>query len=112
MPLSTQRKGMSSVPRVTSLGQARTAQQIWAAKGLRQRLALLRRARHRLAEVGVDLAQSVACEQPGALHRSVADTLVSEVLPLAEACRFLEREASWILAPSRRKPGATPLAWS
>jgi acyl-CoA reductase-like NAD-dependent aldehyde dehydrogenase len=101
MPLSTQRKSMSSAARVTSLGQARTAQQIWAAKGLRQRLALLRRARHRLAEVGVEIAQSVACEQPGALHRSVADTLVSEVLPLAEACRFLEREASWILAPQR-----------
>jgi acyl-CoA reductase-like NAD-dependent aldehyde dehydrogenase len=101
MPLTTQRKGMSSAARATSLGQARTAQQIWAAKSLRQRLALLRRARHRLAEAGVDIAQSVPCEQPGALHRSVADTLVSEVLPLAEACRFLEREASWILAPQR-----------
>ena len=101
MPLTTQRKGMSPAVRATSLGQARTAQQIWAAKSLRQRLALLRRARHRIAGSGVDLAQSVACEQAGALHRSVADTLVSEVLPLAEACRFLEREASWILAPQR-----------
>jgi acyl-CoA reductase-like NAD-dependent aldehyde dehydrogenase len=101
MPLTTQRKSLSSAARVTSLGQARAAQQIWAAKSLRQRLNLLRRARHRLAEMGVGIAQSVACEQAGALHRSVADTLVSEVLPLAEACRFLEREASWILAPQR-----------
>ena len=99
MPLSTQRK--STAARVPSIGQARTAQQIWAVKSLRQRLALLRRARHLIAQRGLDIAQSVGCGQPGALHRSVADTLVSEVLPLAEACRFLEREAGWILAPQR-----------
>ena len=99
MPLSTQRK--STTPRLASIGQARTAQQVWAETSLRERLALLRRARHRIAELGVHIAQSVRCDQPGALHRSVADTLVSEVLPLAEACRFLEREAGWILAPQR-----------
>jgi acyl-CoA reductase-like NAD-dependent aldehyde dehydrogenase len=38
----------------------------------------------------------------------VADTLVSEVLPLAEACRFLEREASWILAGQRLSAHARP----
>ena len=47
-------------------------------------------------------------EQPGALHRNVADTLVSEVLPLAEACRFLEREARWILAPQRLSAHGRP----
>ncbi len=56
----------------------------------------------------VEIAQCVPCEQPGALHRSVADTLVSEVLPLAEACRFLEREARWILAPQRLSTHARP----
>jgi len=84
-----------------SLGQARAAQKIWAPQGLRARLAILRRARHSIAANAVEIAQSVPCEQPGALHRSVADTLVSEVLPLVEACRFLEREARWILAPQR-----------
>jgi acyl-CoA reductase-like NAD-dependent aldehyde dehydrogenase len=108
MPLGAQRKSLSSAARVTSLGQARTAQQIWAGKSIRHRLALLRRARHRLAEAGVGIAQSVPCEQPGALHRNVADTLVSEVLPLAEACRFLEREASWILAPQRINSHSRP----
>jgi acyl-CoA reductase-like NAD-dependent aldehyde dehydrogenase len=39
----------------------------------------------------------VPTELPGALHRTVADTLVSEVLPLIEACRFLESEAEGIL---------------
>jgi acyl-CoA reductase-like NAD-dependent aldehyde dehydrogenase len=101
MPLSTQRKASPSADRVVSLPQARVAQQIWAAKSLRYRLALLRRARHRMAAIGLELAQSVPCDLPGATHRSVADTLVSEVLPLAEACRFLEREAAWILAPQR-----------
>jgi acyl-CoA reductase-like NAD-dependent aldehyde dehydrogenase len=91
-----------------SLGHARAAQQIWARTGLRSRLAILRRARHRLAATAVELAQSVPCEQPGALHRSVADTLVSEVLPLVEACRFLEREARWILAPQRLSAHARP----
>ena len=80
---------------------ARAAQERWARTPLRTRLALLRRARHRMAATATDLAQAVPCEQPGALHRSVADTLVSEVLPLLEACRFLEREAAWILAPHR-----------
>ena len=84
-----------------SLGQARAAQQIWARTGVRERLAILRRARHRIAATAEEIAQSVPCDQPGALHRSVADTLVSEVLPLVEACRFLEREAAWILAPQR-----------
>ena len=107
MPLH---RSLSSVPvRVEpSLGQARAAQQIWAPQGLRARLAILRRARHSIAASAVEIAQSVPCEQPGALHRSVADTLVSEVLPLVEACRFLEREARWILAPQRLSTHARP----
>jgi acyl-CoA reductase-like NAD-dependent aldehyde dehydrogenase len=91
-----------------SLGQARVAQHIWAKMGLHRRLALLRQARHRIAATAEDMASSVPCRQPGALHRSVADTLVSEVLPLVEACRFLEREASWILAPQRLSTHARP----
>jgi aldehyde dehydrogenase (NAD+) len=75
---------------------------------LRDRLAVLRRARHRIAASAVEIAQSVPCERPGALHRSVADTLVSEVLPLVEACRFLEREATWILAGQRLSEHARP----
>jgi acyl-CoA reductase-like NAD-dependent aldehyde dehydrogenase len=68
---------------------------------VRARLAILRRARQRIASTAVEIARSVPCEQSGALHRTVADTLVAEVLPLAEAGRFLEREARWILAPQQ-----------
>jgi acyl-CoA reductase-like NAD-dependent aldehyde dehydrogenase len=108
MPLKTQRRNLPSSPPPVSLGQARAAQQIWARKGLRARLALLRRARHRIAKTAEQIAQTVPCEQPGALHRSVADTLVSEVLPLVEACRYLEREAGWILAPQRLSTHTRP----
>jgi aldehyde dehydrogenase (NAD+) len=108
MPLKTQRRNLPSSPPPVSIGQARTAQQIWACKGLRARIAVLRRARHRIAATADQLAQTVPCEQPGQLHRSVADTLVSEVLPLVEACRYLEREAGWILAPQRLSTHTRP----
>jgi acyl-CoA reductase-like NAD-dependent aldehyde dehydrogenase len=108
MPLKTQRrKAGSSLPPV-SLREARTAQQIWGRRNVRERLALLRRARHRIAANAEEIAQSVPCNQAGALHRTVADTLVSEVLPLVEACRFLEREAGWILAPQRLSSHGRP----
>jgi acyl-CoA reductase-like NAD-dependent aldehyde dehydrogenase len=104
MPLKTQRELRI---RSISLGQARAAQQIWARTGIKGRLALLRRARHRIA-TAEEIAQTVPCQQPGALQRTVADTLVSEVLPLVEACRFLEREAAWILAPQRISTHSRP----
>jgi acyl-CoA reductase-like NAD-dependent aldehyde dehydrogenase len=97
-----------SQPRSVSLGQAREAQQIWARTRVNGRLALLRRARYRIAATAEEIARTVPCEKPGALHRNVADTLVSEVLPLVEACRFLEREAAWILAPQRLSTHARP----
>ncbi len=75
---------------------------------MRARLAILRRTRHRIAATAAEIARSVPCEQAGALHRTVADTLVSEVLPLAEACRFLERDARWILAGQRLSTHTRP----
>src|ERR1700678_4239521 len=101
-----------SPPQSTALGHARAAQRRWAQTTLRGRLAILRRARHRIAAMAVQIARSVPRsvlnDQPGALHRTVADTLVSEVLPLAEACRFLEREARWILADQRLSTHTRP----
>ncbi len=105
MPLKTQR---DSQARSISLGQAREAQRIWARRRLKDRLALMRRARYRMAATAEEIAKTVPCDKPGALHRTVADTLVSEVLPLVEACRFLEREAAWILAPQRLSTHTRP----
>jgi acyl-CoA reductase-like NAD-dependent aldehyde dehydrogenase len=107
MPLKTERKAPHHEHVV--LEQVRISQQIWARTALCKRLAVLRRFRRSLAVKGVELAQCIPCEQPGTLHRSVADTLVSEVLPLAEACRFLEREAAGILASQRLSTYARPI---
>jgi acyl-CoA reductase-like NAD-dependent aldehyde dehydrogenase len=75
----------------------RTAQQAWARKPVRDRVAVIAEARKRMASDAQSLAESVPVALPGALHRSVADTLVAEVLPLIDACRFVEREAVSIL---------------
>ncbi len=76
------------------------AQQAWAALPVRQRLAVLRRVRHRIAEAAESLAQAAA--RPGA---SQADILVAEVMPLLAAIRFLERRAAGLLAPQRPSRG-------
>ena len=84
------------------MAQTRRAQQRWAAQPVRQRLAVARRMRHLIAERAEALAQTV----PQSANRSLAETLAAEVLPLADACRFLEREARRLLAPVRlrRRP--------
>lgn len=69
----------------------------WTETSLRHRLSILRSARHGLALHAEDLADAISPH----LSRTRADTMVSEVLPLLDACRFLEREAKRILAPRR-----------
>lgn len=70
---------------------AREAQRAWAALPVCERLGVVRRARHEIALAASDLAAEI--------ERPEGDTLIAEVLPLCEACRFLEREADDILAP-------------
>ncbi|HTJ00824.1 MAG TPA: aldehyde dehydrogenase family protein [Dongiaceae bacterium] len=76
---------------------ARLAQPAWAATALRLRLQVLRQLRWLLAEQCAELAQTVAAIR----GCSVAEALVSEVLPLLDAIRFLEQRAQKILAPQR-----------
>jgi acyl-CoA reductase-like NAD-dependent aldehyde dehydrogenase len=85
---------------------AREAQADWAARPLKERLWILRSIRHRLSEKAGELARSVA-RQTG---RSETEVLSSEILPLADACRFLEREAPRILATRRFGAEGRP-AW-
>ncbi len=82
------------------LTDARNAGQAWAALGLPARLAVIGRLRRLVARDAVALAATV--------KRSPADTLVAEVLPLAEAACFLLRQASALLAP-RSPRGGRPL---
>ncbi len=66
----------------------------WAAKPIADRLRVLRRIRHLLAERSTLLVDAISKD----LARTRADSLAAEVLPLLEACKFLEREAAYILA--------------
>jgi aldehyde dehydrogenase (NAD+) len=86
----------------------RAAQHGWRATPLRKRLAVMRKLRREIAFAATELAATVPANLPGALHRSPAETLTAEVLPLAEACRFLEKEAPRLLAPNTESTRARP----
>ncbi len=73
---------------------ARSAQLNWSRTSLRERLRRLRVLRSLIAEHGRELAESSAQSR----RRPLQEVLVAEVVPLAEACRFLEKNASRILA--------------
>jgi acyl-CoA reductase-like NAD-dependent aldehyde dehydrogenase len=91
-----------------ALVEVSAAQAAWQRLGVRARLRVLRRARGGMVRAAKRLAEAVPLEVPGSLHRTVADTLVAEVLPLIEACRFLEREAAEILRPRRETNRSRP----
>ena len=81
----------------STLACARQAQRQWARQSVRQRLRVVRRLRHLMACDTDTLTQAIA--KSGT--RSPAETLMAEVLPLADACKFLEREAVALLQPRR-----------
>ncbi len=78
-----------------ALGAARQAQMRWADTGLGQRLEKVEAFRHLLAERGTAVAAAVELPE----RSLIAETLVAEILPLADACRYLERNARSILEP-------------
>jgi acyl-CoA reductase-like NAD-dependent aldehyde dehydrogenase len=84
---------------------ARAAQSRWSGTSLARRLDLLRALRRLIAESASELAEVSA----SARQRPALESLTAEVLPLAEACRFLEREARKILAPRRLGRRGRPL---
>ena len=88
-----------------SASAARAAQAAWAARPIAERLAILRRARRLIAARAPSFA-GVICPE---LSRTPADTLVAELLPLLDACRFLERRAAGILRT--RHLGRRRLPW-
>lgn len=78
-----------------ALRQARTAQAAWAALPLAKRLEPVARLRARLAREPEALAEIVAAE----IGKTRFEAIGSEILPAAEACRFLLKRAPAILAP-------------
>lgn len=76
---------------------ARAAQPEWARRLVRGRLAVMRSLRHEIARAPERLLDAMR-ERP---NRGPTETLLAELLPLADACRFLERTAARLLAPRR-----------
>ncbi len=79
------------------MDRARAAQVRWAQVPLVERLRRVRILRSRIAAEALELAGASA----SARNRPVREALTAEVLPLVEACRFLERNARRILAPRK-----------
>jgi acyl-CoA reductase-like NAD-dependent aldehyde dehydrogenase len=77
--------------------QTRAAQLRWASKPMPDRLRVVRELRHLLAENWEPLAIAAAVLN----DRPLEEKLVSEILPLADACRWLEKSAARLLAPRR-----------
>jgi acyl-CoA reductase-like NAD-dependent aldehyde dehydrogenase len=80
------------------------AQARWAMTSVRDRLRVLRAARHSMAAEAAAFAAAISPR----LARTQANTLVGELLPLLDACKFLEREAKQLLAPRKLGRGGRP----
>jgi acyl-CoA reductase-like NAD-dependent aldehyde dehydrogenase len=80
--------------------RCRSAQHAWADQPLRNRLVTVRRLRHELAAHGDRLCLATAQD----IGRAADEVLGTDVLPTADALRFLERRAGHVLRP-RRVPG-------
>jgi acyl-CoA reductase-like NAD-dependent aldehyde dehydrogenase len=89
----------------SQLAALREAQRKWAELPIYLRLYALRRVRHCLAERVDQFAGSIY--RPG---RSEADSIAAELLPVLDACKFLEREAEEILR-TRREPNDSRPLW-
>ena len=88
-----------------TLATARAVQPRWADRPVAERLLPVAGLRRRVAG-GAEALLDALSSRPG---RTRAESLAAEVLPLADACRFLEREAASLLKPrrlgSRGRPG-------
>jgi len=88
-----------------AMTSARLAQIRWSRTPLVRRLNLVRELRRLMAQQAWRLAEASA----SARQRPPLESLTAEVLPLAEACRFLECNAVKLLAPKRYGRRGRPL---
>jgi acyl-CoA reductase-like NAD-dependent aldehyde dehydrogenase len=80
-----------------SLTEARNAQAWWVLQPIPARIDFLRELRRLVAAHATELASTAAAVS----GRPLAEKLASEVLPLTDACRWLERRMARVLAPRR-----------
>jgi acyl-CoA reductase-like NAD-dependent aldehyde dehydrogenase len=88
-----------------SVAACRRAQREWADRPVRERLHVVRAFRQSLVGACDRLCDAVHRE----LGRPPAEVLAGDVLPLADACRFLEREAGRLLRPRKVRLRSRPL---
>jgi aldehyde dehydrogenase (NAD+) len=88
-----------------SISCAHRAQGEWAELELAERLRIVRRLRNNIAESSQELCHAFSRE----LVRTPADSLTAEIMPLASACKYLEKSAARILAT--RRPRALRPLW-
>jgi len=81
----------------STIRRARQAQAPWSRLPVSRRLFFVRQLRRLLAAHAAQLTELISPD----LARTEADTITAEILPLAEAARYLEKEAARILRPNR-----------
>ena len=69
----------------------------WAALSVDQRLLVLRSARHRIAAEAERFVAAISSSLP----RNGADTLTAELMPMLDACKFVEKNAANVLRPKK-----------
>jgi acyl-CoA reductase-like NAD-dependent aldehyde dehydrogenase len=85
--------------------QCRLRQAEWENLPFTQRLRPVRAFRHLLVENATPLCEAVGSD----IGKPHDEALAGELLPLAEACRFLERNARSLLRPRHVSAGSRPL---
>lgn len=85
--------------------RCRIAQSAWAQIPLRKRLCCVRDLKHLLVRHSDELALTVTQE----VGRAADEVLATDILPTADACRFLERNSMRILRPERVSRSDRPL---
>jgi acyl-CoA reductase-like NAD-dependent aldehyde dehydrogenase len=96
----------TSVPALTDqVRRCRQQQEAWARLPLSQRLRPVRALRRLLVSACDSVCAAVARD----VDKPPEETLACEILPLADACRFLERSARRLLRPRRVATRQRPL---
>jgi len=88
-----------------ALAEALRAQQQWRQTSVQQRLGVVQQISDNLVRIPRAWADEITI----AGRRTLADSLAAEVLPLADACRFLQRNAPKLLRDSRPARRDRPL---
>src|SRR5262245_61229340 len=95
----------TSAPLAEQVDRSRRAQEAWSRQPVGERLRPVRALRRLLVGECDSLCEAVARD----FGKTAEETIGGDVLPLADACRFLERDARGLLRPRRVSLSRRPL---